>query len=119
MVAEGVLHAAEALLDLVCEGDVEDHCTQEPGKNDSLLIGHLRKTIKHILIMQGFSSEEPEKQQLANDEEPVLSGVVGSIGGIVFVELIQSLLSEVVLCPLLFLTFFASRRRFFRDFRSR
>ena len=119
MVAEGVLHAAEALLDLVCEGDVEDHCTQEPGKNDSLLIGDLRKTIKHILIMQGFSSEEPKKQQLANDEEPVLSGVVGSIGGIVIVELIQSLLSEVVLCPLVFLTFFASRRRFFRDFSSR
>ena len=69
--------------------------------------------------MQGFSSEEPEKQQLANDEEPVLSGVVGSIGGIVIVELIQSLLSEVVLCPLVFLTFFASRRRFFRDFSSR
>ena len=98
---------------------MEDHCTQEPGKNDSLLIGHLRKTIKHILILQGFSSEEPEKQQLTNDEEPVLSGVVGSIGGIVIVELIQSLLSEVVLCPLVFLTFFASRRRFFRDFSSR
>ena len=61
VVAESVLHAAEALLDLVCEGDVEDHCTQEPGKDDSLGIGGLCKTLKHSLICQCFKSKEPEK----------------------------------------------------------
>ena len=50
VVAEGVLHAAEALLGLVCEGDVEDHGTQEPGKYDALGSGGCFKTINHILI---------------------------------------------------------------------
>ena len=119
VVAEGVLHAAKALLDLICEGYVENHCTQEPGKDDSLGTSRLLKTGKHIRIRQSFSSKEPEEQHLANYEEPVLSGVVGSISGIVFVELIKSLRFVKFFCCLLFLTFFVSSLFFFRYFSSR
>ena len=96
-VAQSVLHAAEALLDLVCQRDVKDHRAQESAE-DYLLAGRrLHEVFKHTLVCEDLGDEEREWHELTKDQEPVLSSALGSLRCVMVVKVSHSCLTEVLL----------------------